>query len=114
MSLIIMVAMFALLWIFLLLPQQRRAKEHRTMLTQLQVGDEVLTAAGMYGSITEFDGQTVFLAVSDNLEVKVTRESIAERVVYADPAELDAADASDDPDDNATVQDTTDDLKKNK
>ena len=51
---------------------------------RVDVGDEVLTSAGMYGEITEFDGQSVFLAISDSLEIKITRESIAERVVYAD------------------------------
>lgn len=112
MSLIIMVAMFAALWIFLLLPQQRRVKAHREMLTKLQVGDEVLTSAGMYGMITEFDGQTVFLAVADNLEVKVTRESIAERVVYAEPSELESTDdLSDDAD---AIQDSPEDVKKKK
>ncbi len=38
----------------------------------------------MYGTIAEFDGGTVFLAVSDSLEIKVTKDSISERVVYAD------------------------------
>ena len=83
--LIIMVAM----WALLILPQQRRAKAHREMLAKLDVGDEILTSAGMYGTITEFDGGTVFLAVSDNLEIKITRDSISERVVYAD-GEVDA------------------------
>ena len=77
---VIMVAM----WALLILPQQRRAKAHREMLSKLDVGDEVLTSSGMYGTIAEFDGGTVFLAVSDNLEIKVTKESISERVVYAD------------------------------
>lgn len=86
MSLIIMVAMFGLLYAGFFLPQQRKMKAHREMLARLEVGDEVLTAAGIYGTITEFDGQTVFLAVSDSLEIKITRESVAERVVYADPA----------------------------
>ena len=82
---VIMVAM----WALLILPQQRRAKAHREMLSKLDVGDEVLTSSGMYGTIAEFDGGTVFLAVADNLEIKVTRDSISERVVYAD-AEVDA------------------------
>jgi preprotein translocase subunit YajC len=38
----------------------------------------------MYGTVTEFDGDTVFLAVHDDLEIKITKASIAERVVYAD------------------------------
>jgi len=77
---VIMLAM----WALLILPQQRRAKAHRAMLAALDVGDEVVTSSGMYGTIAEFDGGTVFLAVSDNLEIKVTKESISERVVYAD------------------------------
>ena len=77
---VIMLAM----WALLILPQQRRAKAHREMLAALEVGDEVLTSSGMYGTIAEFDGGTVFLAVSDTLEIKVTKESISERVVYAD------------------------------
>lgn len=77
---VIMVAM----WALLILPQQRRTKAHREMLGSLDVGDEVLTAAGVYGTIAEFDGDTVFLAVNDALEIKITKASIAERVVYAD------------------------------
>ena len=77
---VIMVAM----WALLILPQQRKTKAHRALLAKLEVGDEVLTASGIYGAITEFDGPTVFLAVSDNVEIKITRASIAERVVFAD------------------------------
>jgi len=87
----IFAVLYLALWYFFLRPQQQRAKKQRAMLTELTIGDEVLTSAGMYGQITEFDGSTVFLAVADNLEIKVTRESIAERVVYGDP-EPDVAD----------------------
>ena len=76
--------MMAAMWALLILPQQRRAKAHRELLSALDVGDEVVTASGLYGEITEFDGETVFLAVSDGVEIKITRSSIAERVVYAD------------------------------
>lgn len=76
--------MMAAMWALLILPQQRRTKAHRELLAQLDVGDEVVTASGLYGEIAEFDGETVFLAVSDGVEVKITRSSISERVVYAD------------------------------
>lgn len=75
---IIIVAMYALLF----LPQQRRTKAHRAMLAALETGDEVLTSSGIYGTVTEFDGETVFLAVNDANEIKITKASIAERVVY--------------------------------
>ena len=77
---VIMVAM----WALLIVPQQRRTKAHRQMLTALDVGDEVLTSAGVYGTIAEFDGDTAFLAVNDALEIKITKASISERIQYAD------------------------------
>lgn len=79
-----MIAMFGVLWAVLLLPQQRKMKAHRELIASLEVGDEVLLSSGMYGQIADFDGQSMFIAVADNLEVKVTRESVAERVVYSD------------------------------
>lgn len=94
-------ALLAMLWFLVLRPQQRRAKATRDLMSALQVGDEVLTAAGIYGQITEFDGPTVFLAVSDALEIKVTRESIAQRVSYDDPTETDAIAVGDDVEENS-------------
>lgn len=91
MSLVIMIAMFGVLWAVLLLPQQRKMKAHRALLAAVEVGDEVLLSSGIYGQVVDFDGPTVFIAVSDSLEIKVTRESIAERVSYAEPAEVEAA-----------------------
>jgi preprotein translocase subunit YajC len=77
---VIMIAM----WALLIVPQQRRTKAHRAMVSALDVGDEVLTSAGLYGTIAEFDGDSVFLAVNDALEIKITKASISERVVYAE------------------------------
>lgn len=95
MSFVIMIVMFGVLWAVLLLPQQRKMKAHRALLAALEEGDEVLLSSGIYGQVVAFDGQSVFVAVSDNLEIKVTRESVAERVVYSDPSELEEAELQD-------------------
>lgn len=84
MNIIFLVVMMVAMWALLIVPQQRRTKAHRAMLAALDVGDEVVTASGMYGTVVEFDGETVFLAVNDANEIKITKASIAERVVYAD------------------------------
>ena len=83
-SLLFLGVMMIAMWALLIVPQQRRTKAHREMLASLEEGDEVLTSAGLYGVITEFDGETVFLAVDDEVEVKFSKASITERVVYAD------------------------------
>ena len=77
-----LIIIMALLWLVLLRPQQRRAKNRREMLTKLEVGDEVLMSSGVYGRIASFDEQTVLVDIADNVRVKVTRDSIAERITY--------------------------------
>jgi len=82
MEIVPLVVVMIAMWALLILPQQRRSKAHRELLGALEVGDEVLTSAGLYGTITEFDGETVFLAVNDSNEIKMTLSSVTERVVY--------------------------------
>lgn len=79
-----LIIILALLWLVLLRPQQRRAKNRREMLSKLEVGDEVLMSSGVYGRIASFDEQTVLVDIADNVRVKVTRDSIAERITYHD------------------------------
>jgi len=83
-GILIYIALFAVLWFVILRPQRARAAAQKALMAALEPGDDVLTSAGLYGQITELDGDTAFLAIADNLEIKVTRESIAERVQYAD------------------------------
>ncbi|MDE0652993.1 MAG: preprotein translocase subunit YajC [bacterium] len=77
-----LIIIMALLWLVLLRPQQRRAKNRREMLSRLEVGDEVLMSSGVYGRIASFDEQTVLVDIADNVRIKVTRDSIAERITY--------------------------------
>ncbi len=76
--------MVGAMWFFLVLPQQRRTKAHQAMVQSLDVGDHVLLQSGIYGVVTEFDGPAMFVAISDDVEIKVTKESVAEKVVYDD------------------------------
>lgn len=75
---------FLLIWFLMIRPQQQRMKEHNALLAALEVGDEVVTSAGFYGMITDFDGPTVFIEVADGVEMKITRESVTELVSYDD------------------------------
>ena len=79
-----LIIIMALLWLVLLRPQQRRAKNRREMLSKLEVGDEVVMSSGVYGRIASFDEQTVLVDIADNVRVKVTRDSITERITYHD------------------------------
>ena len=87
--------MLAAMYFFMVRPQQRKARQHRDLLESLDVGDEVITASGLYGMITDFDGGTVFIEISDGVEIKISRDTIANKVVYA--ADVDEDDDSQGP-----------------
>ena len=80
----LLLLMFVAMYFFMVRPQQRKARLHRDLLDSLDVGDEVITASGLYGMITAFDGATVFVEVSEGVELKISRETIANKIVYSD------------------------------
>ena len=75
---------FAFYYLLILRPQQKRMKEQRAMLSVLDVGDDVRTDSGIYGTISDLDGDTVFLMVADGVEIKISKASIAEMIQYDD------------------------------
>lgn len=87
---ILIILLFVAMYFFMVRPQQRKARQHRELLESLDIGDEVITASGLYGMIVDFDGGTVFIEISDGVEIKISRDTIANKVVYA--AEVDEDD----------------------
>ena len=73
-----MVAIFVVFYFLLIRPQQKKAKEAKTMLEALQKGDEVVTAGGMLGRISKLDEQYVTVEVAPNIEITVQRAAIAQ------------------------------------
>jgi len=94
-SLVIFLPLLAIMYFFMIRPQQKQLAEQRETLASLEVGDEVLTSSGIYGVITEFDGPTLFLEVADGVEVKATRESVSSIISYDDADDADDADDDD-------------------
>ena len=76
-QLIILVAMFALLWVFLIMPQRRRAQAQRELLASVEVGDEILTVGGLIGHVRAAQDDELHLEVAPGTRVRVARRSIA-------------------------------------
>jgi len=68
---------FVIFYFLLIRPQQRRAKEHRTLLENIKTGEYVLTSGGIYGRITGIKDNIVTLEISDKVRVKINRGNIA-------------------------------------
>lgn len=70
------VLMFAVFYFLLIRPQQKRAKQHRAMLSALQKGDYVLTSGGLLGRIVEVENDILTLDLGDS-KVRVPRGYIS-------------------------------------
>jgi len=71
------ILIFVIFYFLLIRPQQKKAKEHRNLLSSLKEGDEVLTAGGIYGKITGIKDDKITIEISDKVRVKVNRGHIA-------------------------------------
>ena len=77
-QLILIVAMFALLWLFLIRPQRARAQAHRELVTRVVIGDEILTVGGLYGNVIEIDDDDdLLLEIAPGTRVRFARRAVA-------------------------------------
>ncbi len=67
-------------WRLIFRPQSQRAKQQRQTMSMLSEGDDVITTAGIYGTILEIDGDKVHVRVSDDCVITMARGSIAQRL----------------------------------
>lgn len=76
-QLIPLILIMLIFWFLLIRPQQKRAKEHRSMVEGLKKGDKVMTNGGIYGSITDVKDDCIKVEIADGVNIKIQRDSIA-------------------------------------
>ncbi len=76
MTLIMLGVLFAAFYFILIRPQAKRAKEHKTMIAALAKGDEVVTAGGVLGKVTDLSEGYVTVGIAEGVEVKVQRQAV--------------------------------------
>ena len=77
--LIILIALFAALWLFLIRPQRRRQVEQTRMQDQLASGDEILTAGGIHGTVRGIEDEVVQLEIAPGTIVRLDRRVTVEQ-----------------------------------
>src|SRR4029078_4868022 len=76
-SLVPFVLIFVIFYFMLILPQQKKQKQQKAMMDALKKGDKIITASGIWGTVTNLGKETVTLQISDNTKIKMQREYIA-------------------------------------
>jgi preprotein translocase subunit YajC len=79
---LLIIIAFAFLWFVLIRPNKKRQNQQLAMLNNLEVGDEVVTAGGVYGEITRIDeaGDDLWVRIAPEVEVKVARRAIGGKI----------------------------------
>ena len=89
--LIILVALFVLMWLLLIRPQRRRRAEQTQLQDVLEPGDEILTAGGIHGTVRGIEDEIVHVEVAPGTTVRLARRAVAAVLQEPEPqAEIEA------------------------
>ena len=69
--------LIALTWFVLVRPQRRRQQQQTEMLTELEVGSEILTAGGLYGTVRTVGDDELVLEIAPGTNVKLDKRAVA-------------------------------------
>ena len=95
-TLILLAAMFVLLWVLLIRPQRQRQQKQQDLLSSVAPGDEILTVGGLYGIVQEIDDEDdLVVEVAEGIHVRIARRAIA---AVVKPDEADEADEDEETD----------------
>ncbi len=78
-GLIVIVALFALFWLFVVRPQRRRLQEQRELHSSVSIGDEIVTIGGLLGHVRGLndDDDTLVVEIAPGTQVRVARRAVA-------------------------------------
>ena len=96
--LIIIVALFAVAWLFLIRPQRRRQVEQARLQDLIAAGDEILTAGGVYGTVRAIEEDVVQVEIAPGTIVRLDRRAVA--AVVPEETEPEAEEIEADPEDS--------------
>jgi preprotein translocase subunit YajC len=88
--LFVLLAMVAIMYLLLIRPQRQQQRRHTEMIEKLKPGDEVITAGGIYGDVTEVQPDRVSLEIAEDVEIEVAKRAIASVVPPEEEAAADA------------------------
>jgi preprotein translocase subunit YajC len=93
-TLILLAAMFVLLWVLLIRPQRQRQQKQQDLLASVAPGDEILTVGGLYGIVQEIDDEDdLVVEVAEGIHVRIARRAVA--AVVKPDEEVDEDDETD-------------------
>ncbi|KTD06217.1 SecYEG protein translocase auxillary subunit [Legionella gratiana] len=76
-SLIMIAAIFVLFYFMLIRPQNKRAKEHRDLVSNLKKGDEIITSGGILAKVVSLDEQYIKISLAEGVEINLQKGAVS-------------------------------------
>jgi preprotein translocase subunit YajC len=84
------VLIFVVFYFLLIRPQQKKAKAHKEMISNIRRGDQVMTAGGILGKVTKVVADDrIQVEIAENVRVEVMKATVADVVTRGEPAKDD-------------------------
>jgi preprotein translocase subunit YajC len=74
---VVLVLLLVVMYVLMIRPQRQRQREQMAMIDGAGVGDDILTTGGIYGTITQAEGDDIVVEIADGLTVHMTRRAVA-------------------------------------
>jgi preprotein translocase subunit YajC len=75
-SLIMIAAIFVLFYFMLIRPQNKKAKEHRDLISRIKKGDEIVTSGGILAKVVSIDEQYIKVSLAEGVEITVQKGAV--------------------------------------
>ena len=76
MSMLPLVFIFIIFYFLLIRPQQKKAKDHAKLIEAVKTGDQVVTNAGIHGTVSNVKDKTIIVKVADNVKIEFDRAAV--------------------------------------
>ena len=94
--LLFLIVGLGVVYLIFIRPQRRKQKLKQSALSELAIGDEIVTAGGVYGTVTQVGDDDVRVEIAPNVEVRLARRAIAAQLTEPEPeAAAETADPED-------------------
>jgi preprotein translocase subunit YajC len=74
---LILIVVFGAAWLLFVMPARRRKMSHAAMQESIAVGDEIITAGGLHGTVTAFEEDTVKVEIATGVVATLDRRAVA-------------------------------------
>src|SRR5207244_9709957 len=105
-GLVIVVVLFALFWLLLIRPQRRRQAQQNALIQNVEVGDEIVTAGGLFGHVKGVADDELLVEIAPGTSVRIARRAVASIVGPEDEEEDEELEAGEEPEHEAAAEET--------